>query len=398
MHRFWRMLKALADPNYLRVRPGITRSLLRYLRRFRLKETGNHLVIHSHLPPINSSAYRRFTLLHLIKRIEGPTHAQVGVTPNCPQKCGYCYNQGRQGTPLDFESLLKTVNGLKRLGVVWTGFTGGEPLLLQNLETLIESAAETSAVKIFTTGYGLSVERARSISKAGCFSIAVSLDHRQEHIHDAARQTPGAWQTALSGIRAALDCGNLHVSVSSVISPEMIQSEEIFAHLEFLRSLGIHEAWLSEPKPAAPRHWGNVTPFREEDRLRLIRIQDEANRKGDMTVNYLGHFEGAETFGCNAGRRMIYVDAWGEVSPCVFAPLSFGNVRTQDITDIYREMRTLFPPRKSCFVHQNHLLFRNHYQGRTPLNPGQSRQVALEAPLGSPSQFMSELECFKEAS
>ena len=47
-----------------------------------------------------------------------------------------------------------------------------------------------------------------------------------------------------------------------------------------------------------------------------------------MVINYLGHFEGCESFGCNAGCKMVYVDAFGEVSPCVFLPFSFGNVRS----------------------------------------------------------------------
>ena len=65
-------------------------------------------------------------------------------------------------------------------------------------------------------------------------------------------------------------------------------------------------------------------------------MQDAHNRRSGgvadgMVVNYLGHFEGRENFGCNAGCKMVYVDTFGEVSPCVFLPFSFGNVRERPL-------------------------------------------------------------------
>ncbi len=79
-------------------------------------------------------------------------------------------------------------------------------------------------------------------------------------------------------------------------------------------------------------------------------MQDRWNKSGRMTVNYLGHFEGPDHFGCNAGTKMIYIDAFGEVSPCVFAPMSFGNVRERPLAEIWSDMRERFAPGSSCFV------------------------------------------------
>jgi MoaA/NifB/PqqE/SkfB family radical SAM enzyme len=362
------------------------------MNKFRVRVAGEHLVVHSHLPPIGSAAFRRFTRLHLIQKITGPTHAQIGVTAVCPQRCGYCYNRGRTGQPLDSHELHQAIEDLHSLGIVWLGFTGGEPLLHPNLEDLIEHAARKSAVKIFTTGHGLTVERARALGKAGCFSIAISLDDWREPEHDAARGVVGAYATALAGVRAALEAGNLHVSVSSVVSTKVIRSERLHELLDFLRTLGVHEAWLSEPKPAAPAMWGNPTDFTEDDRQALARAQDTANQKNGLTVNYLGHFEAPEHFGCNAGKRMVYVDPWGEVSPCVFVPLSMGNLRTRPLAEIYREMCTHFPSRRRCFVHENHEQFRKHQQARVPLGIAESLRVLAHASPATPSDFIQLLE------
>lgn len=261
-------------------------------------------------------------------------------------------------------------------------------MLRSDLEELVELAATKCAVKIFTTGDGLTVERARALGRAGCFSIAISLDDWREPEHDAARGVVGAYATALAGVRAALEAGNLHVSVSTVVSLKMIRSGRVHELLDFLQTLGVHEAWLSEPKPAAPAAWGTPTDFTEDDRRLLAKIQDEANPKSNLTINYLGHFEAPEHFGCNAGNRMVYVDPWGEVSPCVFVPLSLGNLRTRPLAEIYGEMRSHFPPRRTCYAHENHGQFRQHQQGRVPLGLRESLAVLALPTTATPSDFI----------
>ena len=113
----------------------------------------------------------------------------------------------------------------------------------------------------------------------------------------------------------------------------MIRGGQVEGFLQFLKGLEVDEAWLSEVKPSIEAFWDDNLIITEEDRLKLVRLQDRYNAGGRMTVNYLGHFEGKECFGCNAGHKMVYVDAFGEVSPCVFTPMSFGNVQTGSLPD-----------------------------------------------------------------
>ena len=134
----------------------------------------------------------------------------------------------------------------------------------------------------------------------------------------------------------------------------------------FLEGLGIHEAWLSELKPSVQAFWNDGNVISEDERRGLVRLQDRYNKRNGMTVNYLGHFEGREHFGCNAGRKMIYVDAFGEVSPCVFTPLTMGNVRDRPLAQIVRDMRERFPSEESCFINKNYRSFQAHSKGAHP--------------------------------
>ena len=376
---------ALANPGLIRVRPDINLFMSRYLRRFRVRRAGRNLIVHSHLPPLNSPAYTRFVARHLVDRSPGPSHAQIAVTNACPQDCEYCYNKQRRGTPMDTETILRVVAELKAMGVCWLGITGGEPLLQPDLVEITREASSGCAVKLFTTGCGLTRRRAEELADAGLFSAAVSVDHWEPRVHDAGRRMPGAFKAALEAVDVLRHTPGMHVSVSSVLSREQIRRGDVDRLLSFLASLQIDEAWLSEVKPTLSPFWHDELVITEEERLHLAAVQDAYNRKPGMTVNYLGHFEGAETFGCNAGCKMVYVDAFGEVSPCVFLPLSFGNVRERPLQEIVDEMRAAFPGQDRCFINQNYRLLAEP-SGHLPLDRarfgGARRRCRTQAPGG----------------
>jgi len=376
----------LKNARMIRLRPSVNIFMLKYIRKFKLVNVGGNLIIHSHLPAINSKAYSRFVNEHLLEQTPGPSHAQIGLTNLCPQNCAYCYNRERAGVLLDTDRIIQTIRELKAMGVVWIGLTGGEPLFDPDIVEIVKSAGDDCAIKLFTTGSGLTEKLAKDLRSAGLLYVSVSLDDRSEVAHDRARGCAGAFRTALNAIKIFRKAG-FHVSVSSVISNEMIREGTLADFLEFLENLNIHEAWLSEAKPTAAAYWNPDAVITEKDRLTLVRIQDIYNKRGRMTVNYLGHFEGREHFGCNAGSKMVYVDAFGEVSPCVFTPMTYGNVRERPLKEIVDDMRLLWPPQGDCWINKNYMLVKKYYKGRPPICREDSITMMQEAKIGPPSEF-----------
>jgi MoaA/NifB/PqqE/SkfB family radical SAM enzyme len=382
------LARALArNPQILRARPALNVFMLGYLRKFKPVTVGGNVILHSHLPPLNSRAYRRFVNEHLIARVGGPSHAQVGLTNACPQRCAYCYNKGRAGEVMDTPTILRVVADLKAMGVFWLGLTGGEPLLNPDIVRIVESANDGCAVKLFTTGSTLRPDLAAALRDAGLFSVSVSLDDWREDAHDRARGTPGAFRDALKAIEIFKGAGGLHVGVSAVLSREMIRRSEVEEFLAFLIGLGVHEAWLSEVKPSVQSFWNKDLVISEEERRSLASLQDRYNREGRITVNYLGHFEGREHFGCNAGRKMIYVDAFGEVSPCVFIPMTFGNVRQKPVREIVAGLRRRFPSEESCFINRNYERLAAASGGRIPLDREASEAALAGIEFGPLARF-----------
>jgi len=377
----------LKYPQLLKAKPPLLLFLLKYMGKFKIKRVGGNLILHSHLPPINSPAYGRFVKEHLIGKIDGPSHAQIGLTNACPQRCTYCYNRDRKGTAMAKNDILQAVQDLKSMGVFWMGWTGGEPLLNKDIVEITEYAADGCAVKLFTTGCTLTPQLAVRLKKAGLFSVSVSLDHWKEEIHDRQRGYPGAFRTALNAIEIFRNTDGLHVGVSAVLSKDMIKKGQTEEYLDFLQSLGIHEAWLSEAKPSVADFCHGDLVITEEERLSLVDLQDRFNRKGEMTVNYLAHFEGREHFGCNAGHKMVYIDAFGDVSPCVFTPMNFGNITESSLIELINDMRQLFPSENTCFINKNYKLLQKYSRGRNVLPRNDSILMMQEVAFSPLAKF-----------
>ena len=377
----------LSNLQILKVRPSCNLFLLQYMRKFRLVEEGGNIILHSHLPPINTKAFSRFINEHLLARTTGPSHAQIGVTNTCPQNCPYCYNKHRSGETLSTSSIITAVKQLKSLGVVWLGLTGGEPLLNGDLPEIIRAAGDDCSVKLFTTGHGLTKKMASDLRDAGLCYVSVSLDHWKEHRHDALRDTPGSFRTALHAIELLRNTGKIHIGVSSVLSEELLREDYVEEFIRFLIEIGVHEAWFSETKPSNEALWACGSTISAEEHAMLLKLQDRHNRQGNITINYLGHFEDRQHFGCNAGHKMVYVDSFGEVSPCVFTPISFGNIRERSLMDIFMEMRSRFPSQDTCFINKNYPLFKKYFCGQSPMSGKEAADMMREVSFGQYSKF-----------
>lgn len=381
------LMAILSNPQMIKAKPSVNMFFCNYLRKFKVQDVGGNLILHSHLPPLNSKAYSRFVKEHLLVKSAGPSHAQIGITNACPQNCEYCYSKARTGKVMETETIKRTIRDLKSMGVFWIGLTGGEPLLNKNIAEIVETIGDDCSSKLFTTGCTLTKQCALDLKNAGLVSVSVSLDHWKEAEHDKVRRYKGAFRTALDAIEIFKKTGGLHVGVSAVLSKEMLRESLVDEYLQFLQGLGIHEAWLSETKPSVGAHQKKQLVITEEERAMLIRTQDRYNKEGRMTVNYLGHFEDAQHFGCSAGHKMIYVDSCGEVSPCVFIPMSFGNVKEKSVTEIFREMRQRFPTENSCFINKNFERLQSAQGSGLPIGKEESIRIMNDMEFGPLPKF-----------
>jgi pyrroloquinoline quinone biosynthesis protein E len=101
------------------------------------------------------------------------------LTYRCPLRCPYCSNPldwARRRNELDTATWLRALREAEDLGVVQVNLTGGEPLLRDDVETLVETARKLDLyTNLITSGIPLARERLARLRAAGLDNVQVSV-------------------------------------------------------------------------------------------------------------------------------------------------------------------------------------------------------------------------------
>jgi MoaA/NifB/PqqE/SkfB family radical SAM enzyme len=346
----------------------------------KLTEVDGKIFSNTFTPYYPSLAYDRF-LDGVIKVGSGtpvPVVTNFAVTAKCPCRCWHCSFAGRSKlNDLTLEEMQESIKAVQDLGAGVIGLTGGEPLLRKDLEDIIACIGEKSMPLLFTTGFELSPERVRRLKEAGLGIPVISLDHYTAEVHDQGRNRPGMFDTALAAIQMFQDEG-FYVAVSFVPSRKLVDDKaDFFKTIEFFQELGVNDMRLTSPILA-----GHLTDHPEEklSRENVVTVW-EAQQKCTKTEGYPGvfaydYFESDKFYGCGAGYNYLFIDAEGNLCPCDFTMLTFGNLREKPIPEIWDEMSRRFPaPGFGCYANRAAGLMAQKASGQWPLGPEASREV-----------------------
>jgi PqqA peptide cyclase len=134
-------------------------------------------LIHERLTPMSSDPS--------LERPGPPLWLLAELTYRCPLHCVFCYNPvdyARHEDELGTADWLRVLREARALGAVQCGFSGGEPLLRDDLEELVAEARRLGYyTNLLTSGVGLTRERAAALKAAG-------LDHVQLSFQDSTRE------------------------------------------------------------------------------------------------------------------------------------------------------------------------------------------------------------------
>ncbi|MGB5149516.1 MAG: GTP 3',8-cyclase MoaA [Mycobacterium sp.] len=154
------------------------------------------------------------------------TDLRVSLTDRCNLRCTYCMPaEGLDWLPdnqlLDADELARLLRiAVTRLGITSVRFTGGEPLVNQNLERAIAAAAALRPrpdIAVTTNGLGLA-KRAARLKQAGLNRVNVSLDTvNAGHFAHITRRDRLA--DVLAGLAAAAEAGLGPIKVNAVLEP-----------------------------------------------------------------------------------------------------------------------------------------------------------------------------------
>ena len=110
------------------------------------------------------------------------------LTYRCPLHCAFCFNPvdfATQEQELSTEGWLKVLREARAMGSVQCGFSGGEPMLRDDLEILVAEASTLGFyTNLLTTGVGLTEQRALALKEAGLAHIQLSFQDSTRESND----------------------------------------------------------------------------------------------------------------------------------------------------------------------------------------------------------------------
>lgn len=323
-----------------------------------------NIVFSTWVPPIPGEVFNRLISAEIssILKKRVPDQFSIGITSRCPNNCIHC---GAADIVTKQELTIEQVNSAVgqaiELGSYYVSFDGGETMMRNDLTEMVRAVDKSKAiVTCFTSGFRLTEDRAKDLKAAGLYATHISIDSPREEEHDRVRGRKGAFKDSLQGIKSTLKAGML-ADMFVVVSPHNIDDLEDFYGLA--ESFCMHE--LSIYEIVAVGRWleHEDEVISESDVKMLGRFQKEKNRKADgPRVTALPYFMGPDQFGCFAGRRWMHVTAGGDVLPCAYMPLSFGNIVEEGLDTIWKRMGQHEAYRKSAdFCRMRDQAFRQKY-------------------------------------
>lgn len=165
------------------------------------------------------------------------TGVRISLTDRCNFDCVYCHNEGLgdtrgpmepQDEEMNADDVVRFLEVAEEFDVDAVKFTGGEPMLREDLESIIRRTPDSMEVSLTTNGTFLP-GRAEELLEAGLDRVNVSQDALDPQAFREVTQS-GAYDDVIEGVMAAVDAGLTPVKLNMVVFeatagyvPEMVE-------------------------------------------------------------------------------------------------------------------------------------------------------------------------------
>jgi len=259
-----------------------------------------------------------------------PVLVHFEVTMRCNAKCGFCDYwktdpSARAGELKDYSDAARFFNPML------VTFTGGEPLLRSDLESLVAAVDRAVLLKyiiMLTHGGMLSRERARALWQAGVNQFNISLDYLDQR-HDDARGIPGLTERIFGTVAAMRADGIDGIRFNTVIKKDNLGEIMPIIHRAAELGCGVNLSVYTDAKNGNRQHLLNGTENDQLDDLVREVLAYKRKRRGVITNSdyYLEqlprYVRGEMTEPCQSGIRTIHVNPGGHVKRCPDFPTDF---------------------------------------------------------------------------
>jgi MoaA/NifB/PqqE/SkfB family radical SAM enzyme len=297
------------------------------------------------------------------------THLPVLVLhahSSCNCRCVMCdIWKTAEARSLRLSDLEPHLVSIRRLGVRWVVFTGGEPLLNPALPSLCTALREEGIrLTLLTTGLLLK-KQAKEVASS-FDDVIVSLDG-PESIHNSIRRVENAFALILAGVTAVKEC-NPRIRITARTTVQKANCLYLRETVQAAKTLGLDTiSFLAADVESEAFNRPVVWPAARQNQVALsisdlsvLEIEIKAlirDHAADMRSGFIAdspeklhriisHFrahlglESAKAPPCNAPWTSAVIETDGTVRPCFFHP-PLGNIRQSTLEEVINSKEAL---------------------------------------------------------
>lgn len=274
------------------------------------------------------------------------------VTRACALACRHCRAEAvLRKHPLELTTLesFRLIEQVARAKPTLFVLTGGDPALRQDLRGLICHAAQLGlrvGLSPSATPEFLRSDFAE-LKRLGVARISLSLDGASKESHDAFRGVPGTWDLTMEAIARAAAAG-LPVQINTTFTRQNIGEFDAFVVLlERIRPV----LWsVFQLVPTGRGKQRDLLTAGELEDL-FLRLQEHSQAAPyDIKTTEGQHYRrvvlqqtrnpaalrARAPLGINDGKGFVFISHTGDIQPSGFLPMTAGNVRKDELLDIYQ--------------------------------------------------------------
>lgn len=274
------------------------------------------------------------------------------VTRACALACRHCRAIAQPRShpqELTHEEAMKLTDRIAELAPPMLVLTGGDPMMRRDIFDIIERASSQGlrvALSPAATPRLLNTDFAK-LRQAGVVSMSLSLDGATQASHDAFRRVPHTFERTLEAARKAKEAG-IQLQINTTISRSTLPELEGFAQLMKELAPDVWSVFLLVPTGRATADelptadelealWQRLLELRAEVPFAIKTTEGHHYRRALMqAARRNGTPPPRHTIPTRDGKGVVFISHTGEIQPSGFLPLTAGNVRTDDLADIYR--------------------------------------------------------------
>ena len=259
------------------------------------------------------------------------------TTYDCDFDCVHCYAKSFRKTdkkPLSLENKKNVIRECLALGAISFDFVGGEISLSDELEELIKTCKpHMTYISLATNAYNLDLFKLKKFRGWGIDKLNVSIDSWDPAKHDKFRNKPDSHKKCFQILELCRKVG-IQPAITTTVTKNSTKTEEFKKLVDFAIKSKIQLVFST------------AIPFGswEENYDVLVTADDlaEMNRLHKLYPFLTrDNYTNMGKYGCPAFKQGLYVTEYGDILPCAFTHIAFGNVKKESIRSIRKKALTL---------------------------------------------------------